>query len=150
MDTDGVNFRHQKQKEKAKKFSYEEAKKKKEAKQHSKKAQVYRANEGETPGKKKSRLKFGEGESVKTEKASVVKKAGSATSAALHREISKMKTTMRQWKVPISWKKAEKVFTGWNREVPDAGNRGHPEREADWRDRKRNRHRRQPVRSRRN
>lgn len=43
MDTDGVNFRHQKQKEKAKKFSYEEAKKKKEAKQHSKKAQVYQA-----------------------------------------------------------------------------------------------------------
>lgn len=89
MDTDGVNFRHQKQKEKAKKFSYEEAKKKKEAKQHSKKAQVYRANEGEAPGKKKFRLKFGEGESVKTEKASVVKKAGSATSVALHREISK-------------------------------------------------------------
>lgn len=89
MDTDGVNFRHQKQKEKAKKFSYEEARKKKEAKQHSKKAQVYQANEGETPGKKKSRLKFGEGESVKTEKTSVVKKAGSATSAALHREISK-------------------------------------------------------------
>ncbi len=28
MDTDGVNFRHQKQKEKAKKFSYEEAKRK--------------------------------------------------------------------------------------------------------------------------
>ncbi len=28
MDTDGVNFRHQKQKEKAKKFSYEEARKK--------------------------------------------------------------------------------------------------------------------------
>ena len=46
MDTDGVNFRHQKQKEKAKKFSYEEARKKKEAKQHSKKAQVYQANEG--------------------------------------------------------------------------------------------------------
>lgn len=89
MDTDGVNFRHQKQKEKAKKFSYEEARKKKEAKQHSKKAQVYQANEGETPGKKKSRLKFGEGESVKTEKTSVVKKAGSATSVALHREISK-------------------------------------------------------------
>ena len=89
MDTDGVNFRHQKQKEKAKKFSYEEARKKKEAKQHSKKAQVYQANEGESPGKKKSRLKFGEGESVKTEKASVVKKAGSATSVALHREISK-------------------------------------------------------------
>ena len=89
MDTDGVNFRHQKQKEKAKKFSYEEPRKKKEAKQHSKKAQVYRANKGETPGKKKSRLKFGEGESVKTEKAFVVKKAGSATSAALHREISK-------------------------------------------------------------
>ena len=89
MDTDGVNFRHQKQKEKAKKFSYEEARKKKEAKQHSKKAQVYQANEGEAPGKKKSRLKFGEGESVKTEKTSVVKKAGSATSAALHREISK-------------------------------------------------------------
>ena len=62
---------------------------KKEAKQHSKKAQVYQANEGEAPGKKKSRLKFGEGESVKTEKTSVVKKAGSATSAALHREISK-------------------------------------------------------------
>ena len=75
--------------EKAKKFSYEEAKKKKEAKQHSKKAQVYQANDGEAPGKKKSRLKFGEGESVKTEKTSVVKKAGSATSAALHREISK-------------------------------------------------------------
>ena len=89
MDTDGVNFRHQKQKEKAKKFSYEEAKKKKEAKQHSKKAQVYRPNEGEAPGKKKSRLKFGEGESVKTEKISAVKKAGSATSIALHREISK-------------------------------------------------------------
>lgn len=89
MDTDGVNFRHQKQKEKAKKFSYEEARKKKEAKQHSKKAQVYQANEGEGSGKKKSRLKFGEGESVKTEKAFVVKKAGSATSAALHREISK-------------------------------------------------------------
>ena len=89
MDADGVNFRHQKQKEKAKKFSYEEAKKKKEAKQHSKKVQVYQANEGEAPGKKKSRLKFGEGESVKTEKAFVVKKAGSATSAALHREISK-------------------------------------------------------------
>ena len=89
MDTDGVNFRHQKQKEKAKKFSYEEAKKKKEAKQHSKKAQVYQANDGEAPGKKKSRLKFGEGESVKTEKTSVVKKAGSAASAALHREISK-------------------------------------------------------------
>ncbi len=34
-------------------------------------------------------MKFGEGESVKTEKASVVKKAGSAASAALHREISK-------------------------------------------------------------
>ena len=46
-------------------------------------------NEGESPGKKKSRLKFGEGESVKTEKTSVVKKAGSATSVALHREISK-------------------------------------------------------------
>nr|WP_243007093.1 hypothetical protein [Dorea sp. AM58-8] len=89
MDADGVNFRHQKQKEKAKKFSYEEARKKKEAKQHSKKAQVYQANEGEGSGKKKSRLKFGEGESVKTEKAFVVKKAGSATSAALHREISK-------------------------------------------------------------
>ena len=89
MDTDGVNFRHHKQKEKAKKFSYEDAKKKKEVKQHSKKAQVYQANEGEAPGKKKSRLKFGEGESVKTEKTSVVKKAGSATSAALHREISK-------------------------------------------------------------
>ncbi len=89
MDTDGVNFRHQKQKEKVKKFSYEKAKKKKEAKQHSKKAQVYRANEGEAPGKKKSRLKFGEGESVKTEKTSAVKKAGSATSVALHREISK-------------------------------------------------------------
>lgn len=96
MDTDGVNFRHQKQKEKAKKFSYEEARKRKEAKQHSKKAQVYQANEGESPGKKKSRLKFGEGESVKTEKASVVKKAGSATSVALHREISKMKTIMRR------------------------------------------------------
>jgi len=41
MDTDGVNFRHQKQKEKAKKFSYEEAKKKKEAKQHSKKAIIF-------------------------------------------------------------------------------------------------------------
>ena len=68
MDTDGVNFRHQKQKEKAKKFSYEEAKKKKEAKQHSKKAQVYQANDGEAPGKKKSRLKFGEGESVKNRK----------------------------------------------------------------------------------
>lgn len=52
MDTDGVNFRHQKQKEKAKKFSYEEARKRKEAKQHSKKAQVYQANEGESPGKK--------------------------------------------------------------------------------------------------
>ena len=89
MDADGVNFRHQKQKEKAKKFSYEEAKKKKEAKQHSKKVQVYQANEGEAPGKKKSRLKFGEGELVKTEKTSVAKKAGSATSAALHREISK-------------------------------------------------------------
>ena len=38
-------------KEKAKKFSYEEAKKKKEAKQHSKKAQVYQANDGEAPGK---------------------------------------------------------------------------------------------------
>ena len=71
------------------KFAYEEAKKKKEAKQHSKKAQVYQANDGEAPGKKKSRLKFGEGESVKTEKTSVVKKAGSAASAALHREISK-------------------------------------------------------------
>ena len=34
-------------------------------------------------------MKFGEGESVKTEKTSVVKKAGSATSVALHREISK-------------------------------------------------------------
>lgn len=34
-------------------------------------------------------MKFGEGESVKTEKTSVVKKAGSAASAALHREISK-------------------------------------------------------------
>ena len=89
MDMDGVNFRHQKQKEKAKKFSYEETKKKKEAKQHSKKAQVYQANDGEAPGKKKSRLKFGEGESVKTEKTSAVKKAGSATCAALHREISK-------------------------------------------------------------
>ena len=66
MDTDGVNFRHQKQKEKARKFSYEEAKKKKEAKQHSKKAQVYRANEGEAPGKKKSRLKFGLVLTVKT------------------------------------------------------------------------------------
>ena len=40
-------------KKKPKKFSYEEARKKKEAKQHSKKAQVYQANEGETPGKKK-------------------------------------------------------------------------------------------------
>ena len=75
--------------QKPQKFSYEEARKKKEAKQHSKKAQVYQVNEGEAPGKKKSRLKFGEGESVKTEKTSVVKKAGSATSAALHREISK-------------------------------------------------------------
>lgn len=34
-------------------------------------------------------MKFGEGESVKTEKISAVKKAGSATSVALHREISK-------------------------------------------------------------
>ncbi len=57
-----VNFRPSKNRRiKAKRFSYEEAKKKKEAKQHSKKAQVYRANEGEAPGKKKSRLKFGEG-----------------------------------------------------------------------------------------
>ena len=89
MDADGVNFRHQKQKEQARKFSYEEAKKKTEAKNHSKKAQVYHAQDGENSGKKKSRLKFGEGESVKTEKTSVVKKAGSAASTALHCEISK-------------------------------------------------------------
>jgi exonuclease VII large subunit len=44
---------------------------------------------GGKQGEKELSLKFGEGESVKTEKASVVKKAGSATSAALHREISK-------------------------------------------------------------
>ena len=51
--------------------------------------------------------------------------------------------------MPISNKKAAKVFTGWNREVPDAGNRGHPEKEADLKDRKRNRHRLHPIRSRR-
>ena len=34
-------------------------------------------------------MKYGEGESVKTEKTSVVRKAGGAASAALHREISK-------------------------------------------------------------
>ena len=67
------------------------------------------------------------------------KKAGSATSAALHREISKNEDDNAAVKVPISWKKAAKVFTGWNREVPDAGNRGHPEKEADLKDRKRNR-----------
>ena len=89
MDADGVNFRHQKQKEQARKFSYEEAKNKTEAKNHSKKAQVYHAQDGENSGKKKSRLKFGEGESMKMEKTSVVKKAGVAASAALHREISK-------------------------------------------------------------
>lgn len=89
MDADGVNFRHQKQKEQARKFSYEEAKKKTEAKNHSKKAQVYHAQDRENSGKKKSRLKFGEGESMKMEKTSVVKKAGVAASAALHREISK-------------------------------------------------------------
>ena len=54
MDTDGVNFRHQEtERKKTKKFSYEEARKKKEAKQHSKKAQVYQANEGESPRKEK-------------------------------------------------------------------------------------------------
>lgn len=52
MDGDGVNFRHQKQKEQARKFSYEEAKKKTEAKNHSKKAQVYHAQDGKIPGKK--------------------------------------------------------------------------------------------------
>ena len=88
MDADGVNFRHQKQKEQARKFSYEEAKKKTEAKNYSKKAQVYHAQDGDF-GKKKSRLKFGEEESMKMEKTSVVKKAGGAASAALHREISK-------------------------------------------------------------
>ena len=45
MDADGVNFRHQKQKEQARKFSYEEAKKKTEAKNYSKKAQVYHAQD---------------------------------------------------------------------------------------------------------
>ena len=89
MDADGVNFRHQKQKEQARKFSYEEVKKKTEAKNHSKKAQVYHAQDGESSGKKKSRLKFGEEESMKMEKTSVVKRAGGAASAALHREISK-------------------------------------------------------------
>ena len=89
MDADGVNFRHQKQKEQARKFSYEEVKKKTEAKNHSKKAQVYHAQDGESSGKKKSRLKFGEEESMKIEKPSVVKKAGGAVSVALHREISK-------------------------------------------------------------
>ena len=135
MDTDGVNFRHQKQKEKAKKFSYEEARKKKEAKQHSKKAQVYQANEGETPGKKKSRLKFGEGESVKTEKASVVKKAGSATSVALHREISKNEDDN------AAVEGAHKLEEGgegiYRLEQRSARRRKQrlPEREADWRDR---------------
>lgn len=90
MEADGVNFRHQKQKEKARKFSNEEVKKKTEAKQHSKKAQVYYAQEEEIPGKKKSRLKFGEGESVKSEKPSVMKITGVAASVALHREISKV------------------------------------------------------------
>ena len=90
------NFRHQKQKEKAKKFSYEEARKKKEAKQHSKKAQVYRANEGEAPGKKKSRLKFGEGESVKTEKTSAVKKEEVQLPQHCTVRLAKMKTIMRR------------------------------------------------------
>ena len=89
MDADGVNFRHQKQKEQARKFSYEKAKKKTEAKNHSKKAQVYRAQDGENSGKKKSRLKFGEEESMKMGRTSVVKRAGGVASAALHREISK-------------------------------------------------------------
>lgn len=90
LDADGVNFRHQKQKEKARKFSDEKVKKKTEAKQHSKKAQVYYAQEEEIPGKKKSRLKFGEEESGKAGKSSVAKKAGIAASAALHHEISKI------------------------------------------------------------
>ena len=89
MDADGVNFRHQKQKEQARKFSYEEAKKKTEAKNHSKKAQVYHAQDGKISGKKKFRLKFGEGESGKPETAAVLKKAGGTASAAMHREISK-------------------------------------------------------------
>lgn len=96
MDTDGVNFRHQKQKEKAKRFSYEEAKKKKEAKQHSKKAQVYRANEGEAPGKKKSRLKFGEGESVKTEKLLLPRKQEVQLPQHCTVRSAKMKTIMRR------------------------------------------------------
>lgn len=97
MDTDGVNFRHQKQKEKAKKFSYEEARKKKEAKQHSKKAQVYQANEGEGSGKKKSRLKFGEGgESVKQKKLLLLRKQEVQLPQHCTVRSVKMKTIMRQ------------------------------------------------------
>lgn len=86
---------------------------------------------------------------MKTEKASVVKKAGSATSVALHREISKNEDDNAAVEGAHKLEEAAKVFTGWNREVPDAGNSGHPEKEADLRDRQRNRHRLHPIRSRR-
>lgn len=83
-------------KKKPKKFSYEEARKKKEAKQHSKKAQVYQANEGEAPGKKKSRLKFGEGESVKTEKLLLSRKQEVQLPQHCTVRSAKMKMIMRR------------------------------------------------------
>lgn len=89
MDADGVNFRGQKQKERARKLSYEETQKKAELKKHSKKEKVYQEHAEENVGKKKSRLKFGSEESDSEKKAEVLKKASGAASAALHREIRK-------------------------------------------------------------
>ena len=84
---------------------------------------------------------------MKTEKTSVVKKAGSATSAALHREISKNEDDNAAVE---GAHKLEESGEGVYRLEQRSGNRGHPEKEADLKDRQRNRHRLQPVRSRRN
>ena len=89
MDADGVNFRGQKQKERARKLTYEEAAKRAELKKHSKKEKVYQEHAGENVGKKKSRLKFETEEAGSGKKSDVAKKAASAASVILHREIRK-------------------------------------------------------------
>ena len=108
MDADGVNFRGQKQKERARKLTYEEAAKRAELKKHSKKEKVYQEHAGENVGKKKSRLKFETEEAGSGKKSDVAKKAASAASVILHREIRKMRMTMLPWRVRISWKREPK------------------------------------------
>ncbi len=85
MESDGVNFRKDRQKAKQKKQAYRQEEKKQELKTHSAKKKVYQETEGPV---KKNRLHFdGEGAPAAMIKG-IGKVAGTATVAQVHRKIS--------------------------------------------------------------